>query len=219
MIKYFLFSLLLVAILVVGLFGFRGQKFAKRPIEIFPDMDVQDKVQGQEPSTFFKDGFGARKPVPGTVVHSSDDGLFSVEFGEGRDGYYYTGTIDDYYANGLPEELELTAETIPAFLRRGHERYEISCAPCHGSAGDGKGITSYYGVPGIANLHVFPRADYPDGRMYDVITNGKGQMGAYKSTLPVRDRWAIVAYVRALQTALKTPVASTESEAATPATN
>jgi mono/diheme cytochrome c family protein len=219
MIKYFLFSLVLVSVLVVGIFGFRGQKFVKRPLEIFPDMDVQDKVMAQEPSSFFSDGLGARKPVAGSVVHSSDGGLFPVEFGEGRDGYYYTGTIGDYYANGLPEELGLTADNMTAFLRRGHGRYTISCQPCHGASGDGKGITSYYGIPGIANLHLFPRSDYPDGRIYSVITEGKGQMGAYKSTLPVRDRWAIVAYLRALQTAQKTPVATTDAEAATPATN
>lgn len=208
MIKYFLFSLLLMCVLVVGVFGFRGQKFSKRPLEVFPDMDVQDKVLGQEASGFFRDGMGARRPVPGTVVHASDDGLFPVEFGEGRDGYYYTGAVGDYYGNGLPEELGLEAGGIEAFLRRGRERYTISCQPCHGASGDGQGVTSRYGIPGIANLHLFPRGEYPDGRLYDVITNGKGQMGAYKSSIPVRDRWAIVAYIRALQTAQKAPAAA-----------
>lgn len=220
MIKYFLFALTLLCIFVVGVFGFRGQLSSKRPIEIFPDMDVQDKVLGQEPSHFFSDGMGSRQPVSGTVVHASDDGLFPVEFGEGRDGYYYTGSIDDYYANGMPEELKLTADNIDAFLRRGKERYAISCTPCHGASGDGRGITSYYGVPGIANLHNFPKATHTDGYLYHIITNGKGQMGAYKATIPVRDRWAIVAYIRALQAAQKGPVANTESETSTPvATN
>lgn len=205
MIKYFLLSLALICVLVVGVFGFRGQKFHKRPIILFPDMDRQDKVMGQEPSDFFSDGLGSREPVMGTVVHASDDGLFPVEFGEGRSGYYYTGSIDDYYANGLPAELDLSGDTIEPFLRRGEERFGIYCAVCHGEAGDGKGITSAYGIPGIANLHVFPRKDYPDGRLFDVITNGKGNMSGYKANIPVRDRWAIVAYVRALQTAAKAP--------------
>ena len=217
MIKYFLLSLALVSVLVVGIFGFRGDKFHKRPIILFPDMDRQDKVMGQEPSDFFSDGLGSRHPVGGTVVHASDDGLFPVEFGEGRSGYYYTGAIDDYYSNGLPDELGLNAENVEAFMRRGEERYEIFCAVCHGDSGNGQGVTSAYGIPGIANLHTFPRSSYPDGRLYDVITNGKGQMGKYGPVIPVRDRWAIVAYVRALQATQKAPApAATEPESVEP---
>lgn len=217
--KYFFLSLFLVCVLVVGIFGFRGQKFHQPPREIFPDMDVQDKIMGQADSTFFRDGLGSRPPVPGSLPHASDDGVFSIEFGAGMTGYYYTGTEDDYYGNGLPTELALGEENIESFLRRGQERYNISCTPCHGSSGDGKGITSFYGVPGIANLHTFPREGYPDGKLFSMITNGKGQMGAYGSVLPVRDRWAIVAYVRALQTAMKTEVADTANEQSSTASN
>ena len=210
--KYFFLSLFLVCVLVVGIFGFRGQKFHRTPLEIFPDMDVQDRINYQTDSTFFSDGLGARPPVPGSLPHATDDGVFPIEFGAGMTGYYYTGTEDDYYGNGMPKELALDGENVESFLRRGQERYEIHCAICHGSSGDGKGITSYYGVPGIANLHTFPRDAYPDGKMYSIITLGKGQMGAYGSVLPVRDRWAIVAYVRALQTAKKTGVADATPE-------
>ena len=218
MIKYFLLSLSLLCVLVMGVFGFRGDKFHKRPIILFPDMDRQDKVLQQEPSDFFADGLASRKPVAGTVPHGMDETLIPVDFGVGRSGYYYTGAIDDYYANGLPEELELSADNIEPFLRRGGERYEIYCAICHGKAADGKGVTSAYGIPGIANLHVFPRKSYPDGRLYDVITNGKGNMSGYGATIPVRDRWAIVAYVRALQASHATPAAAPteESEPAEP---
>ena len=204
MLKYFILAFALATVLTIGIFGVRGQKFTRPPLELFPDMDRQDKVHSQAPSNFFADGMGSRLPVDGTLPHSTDDGLFPVEFGDGLDGYYYTGAIDDYFANGLPkEELALDGSSVAAFLRRGEERYSISCAPCHGSSGDGKGITSYYGIANVANLHDprFGRDQYPDGRMYHVITWGQGLMGGYGSTLPVRDRWAIVAYVRAMQTA------------------
>ena len=76
--KYFILSLVAVAVLVVGIFGLRGQKCSKPPIEMFPDMDRMDFVQGQVPSNFFSDGQGARLPVAGTVPHSADAGIFTV---------------------------------------------------------------------------------------------------------------------------------------------
>lgn len=203
--KYFFLALTLLCVLVVATFGFRGEIKTTRPLEVFPDMDVQDKILGQADSAFFRDGQGSRDPVPGSIPHAGDDGVFPLEFSTGRSGYYYTGAIDDYFGNGMPEELHLNADNVEAFLRRGRDRYSISCAPCHGDSGDGKGVASYYGLPGIANLHVHPRESSPDGRIFDVITNGKGQMGSYGASLPVRDRWAIIAYIRALQSAMKAP--------------
>ena len=78
------------------------------------------------------------------------------------------------------------------------------------------GITSSFGVPGVANLtlDVFSQATYPDGRLYDVIANGKGNMGGYKHNSSVRDRWAVVAYVRALQIARKAPLSDPAVKAA-----
>lgn len=200
--KYFFLSLLVVALLTVGVFGFRGTKFARSPIEIFPDMDRQDVVKSQTRSDFFHDGKGSRLPVAGTVPMSSDSGLFPLDFGEGRTGHYYTGAIDDYFATGLPvEELDLSASNMDVFLRRGEDRYAIFCAICHGETGDGQGVAAKYGVPNVANFHqpMFQPGTYPEGQIYHVIAQGKGNMGAYGSVIPVRDRWAIVAYVRALQ--------------------
>ncbi|NNC90296.1 MAG: cytochrome c [Akkermansiaceae bacterium] len=204
MIKYFILAFALTAVLVVGIFGVRGQKFSRPPLELFPDMDRQDKLLSQAPDRFFANGMGSRRPVDGSLPHATADGVFPLEFSTGMDGYYYTGAIDDYFGNGLPlEDLGLDAGSMPAFLRRGAERYDVSCTPCHGSSGNGKGITSYYGLAAIANLHDprFGRDQYPDGRMYHVIANGQGLMSGYGATLPVRDRWAIVAYVRAMQAA------------------
>ena len=207
--RYFFLAYALIALLVVGIFGLRGQKFSKPPLRIFPDMDEQDKLKAQKPSPFFANGMGDRLPVVETQPRGFNPegekvigGIPEYEFG-GQDGYYYTGHIGDYYGGGMPEELSLTAESAAELIRRGKERYGIYCAICHGASGDGQGITANYGVPGIANLQLptFHQETYPDGRLYEVITKGKGQMGGYGYNIPVRDRWAIIAYVRTLQTA------------------
>ena len=207
--RYFFLVYALIALLVVGIGGIRGQKFSKPPFRIFPDMDEQDKVKAQAVDPFFADHSGSRLPVTGTQPRGFNaegktevGGIPEYEFG-GQTGYYATGHVGDYYGTGMPEELGLTDENVGAFIRRGQERFGIYCAVCHGAAGDGQGMTSQYGVPGIANFHLdnFKSATYPDGRMFEVITHGKGMMGAYGYNIPLRDRWAIISYVRTLQTA------------------
>ena len=211
--KYFFIAYAIIAALFIGLMPMRGAKSPNTPIWLLPDMDNQDKLKPQKPDPFFADGQGARLPVHGTQAlgfnaegASEIGGIPEYEFGGGT-GYYATGAIDDYYANGMPEELKLTAENVGAFLKRGEEAFNVNCAICHGKSGDGQGITGQFGVPGIANLvdDTKKQAVYPDGRMFEVITNGKGQMGAYKHNVSLRDRWAIVAYVRAMQFARKAP--------------
>ncbi|MBK1826314.1 c-type cytochrome [Haloferula rosea] len=220
--KYFFLAYAIIAALVIGLLPMRGDKTAKTPIRLFPDMDDQDKVMHQVPSDFFADGVGSREPVDGTqpvgFLADGDNklgGIHEYEFG-GETGYYYTGGIEGYFSNGMPGELELNEENVEAFLRRGEEVYDINCMPCHGASGDGLGITTSFGVPGVANLTLdnFGQAAYPDGRLYDVIANGKGNMGGYKHNISVRDRWAVVAYVRALQIARKAPLADPKVKAA-----
>jgi len=212
-VKYFFLAYAIIAALFIGLMPVRGGKSPDAPIRLFPDMDEQDKLKAQKPSGFFADGQGARQPVQGTQAlgfnpegASEIGGIPEPEFGGGT-GYYATGGIDGYYANGMPEELNLTPETVGAFLKRGEEVFNVNCAICHGESGDGLGITSHFGVPGIANLtqETYAQAAYPDGRLFDVISNGKGNMGPYKHNVNLRDRWAIVAYVRALQFARKAP--------------
>ncbi|TAG09228.1 MAG: cytochrome c [Verrucomicrobia bacterium] len=207
--RYFFIIYALIALTVVGIFGLRGQHFSKPPVQIFSDMDQQDKLKAQKPSDFFANGQGGRLPVAQTQPRGFNEdgkremgGIPEYEFG-GQTGYYYSGHVGDYYGAGMPEELALTAENAESFIARGKERFGIYCAICHGASGDGQGITSQYGVPGIANFHLsnFQSATYPDGRVFEVITHGKGQMGAYGANIPVRDRWAIVAYVRTLQAA------------------
>lgn len=204
--RYFFLVYAVVVIIVIGALGFRGDKFAEPPIQVFPDMDFQDKVTAQSRAEFFADGASGRKPVFGTAPLSVEDSP-KIEFG-GQDTYFHTGAIGQHYGSGMPEELELTEESVPAFLKRGQERFEIYCMPCHGSSGNGGGIAAQFGVPGVANLLTEPffLQAYPDGRLYDVITNGKGQMSGYGYNITLRDRWAITAYVRALQLASRAPV-------------
>ncbi len=214
--RYFFLAYVIIAVLVIGIGGFREQTFTKPPVQIFPDMDQQDKLMAQEPSAFFADRQGGRRPVEQSQPRGFNDqgkkvigGIPEYEFG-GQPDYYYSGTVGDYFGTGMPEELKLSVEGAAALIRRGAERYGIYCAACHGASGDGLGITSRFGVPGIANLHLdpFKAATYPDGRMFNVITHGKGQMGPYGANIPVHDRWAIIAYVRTLQVAKEAATAA-----------
>lgn len=207
MLKYFFVLLTLIVVGVVCIAGFRGQKFKKPPIEIFPDMDVQPKVKAQTPSTFFSDTRADRKPVPGTVplgyaapivendVVMEPGGPYEQIQFTGAPDYYNTGKIGDQWGTGMPMAI------TPEIMARGQQRYNISCAVCHGATGAGNGITAKYGLVGIANLNQQRIKDMADGEIYNTITHGKNTMMGYGSTIQVPDRWAIVAYIRALQRA------------------
>lgn len=209
--RYFFLLYALIALLVVGIFGLRGQKFSKSPIRIFPDMDEQDKLKAQKPEAFFADGHGGRFPVALTQPRGFNrdganvtGGIPEYEFG-GLTGYDVTGRIGDYYGIGMPEELKLMPANTRELILRGKERFGIYCAICHGASGNGQGVTSAYGVPVNTNANAKLNSNtpetYPDGRMFNTITNGMGRMSGYGSHIPVRDRWAIIAYVRTLQAA------------------
>lgn len=213
--KYFFLSYLFVAAIVVAAFGTRGSKSELSPIEIFQDMDHQAKVKYQAKSDFFADGLGGRRPVkntvpmgfeiPGKPSSSPDYKPATFGFTNGLD-YYSTGKVGDYYGDGMPKEITVNK----AFLERGELKYNINCAICHGTSGNGKGITSKYGIMTAFNFHQAGSTDTnnaaayrADGAIFDVITHGKGLMGSYGGNIAVQDRWAIVAYIRAMQVAVK----------------
>ncbi|HEV3270569.1 MAG TPA: cytochrome c [Candidatus Methylacidiphilales bacterium] len=192
--SYFFLALALAVIIVVSIAGFRGQHSAKPPFEIFPDMVYQDKVKDQVPSAFFADGMAARAPIPGTVAEEMP----------AVNDYWATGKWDDtHWGDGIPAHDAVDGgrplQVDDANMARGRERYTISCEVCHGAAGDGKGITSKYGLNGAASYHVDRLRQEPDGQLFDTITNGKGQMLGYGATISIDDRWRIVMYIRALQ--------------------
>lgn len=192
--QYVFLGMLLLAIVVVSMAGFRGDFSTRPPLELFPDMVYQDKVKDQVPSNFFADGNSARAPIPGTVA---------LEMPAQAD-YWATGKWDQsHWGDGIPVHETTDGgralQVDPINMARGRERYSISCEPCHGAAGDGQGITSKYGVNGAANYHTDRLRQEPDGQLFDTISNGKGQMLGYAYNISIDDRWRIVMYLRALQ--------------------
>ena len=181
---------------VVGMAGFRGGLSRKPPIEIFPDMNRQLKLRPQEPFGFFSNGVSSQLPPPGTVARSLpiqtvDGPVYPFEDSPVNTGRV-TGTTNFVATNPLPVN--------DALLQRGRERFDIYCAPCHGRLGDGNGITKKLGVmPAVVNLHDARIVTMTDGEIFNTITHGKSTMGAYGPLVPAQDRWAIVAYLRALQ--------------------
>ena len=221
--RYLFLVMILGAILVVGMFGFRGHKFSDTPVEIFPDMDRQDRVNAQSKSDFFADGVGAREPVAGVLPMG-----FSIPENPVQDGdpildgfslpgsYFNSGRIGEHYGDGMPDGLIVDE----ALLSRGQQRFGIYCAICHGASGDGEGTLANFGnMRPVANLHMPQFADpsnpqyRPDGEMFEIITMGRARMGAYGGAIPAADRWAIIAYVRALQNATKEATADEAAQA------
>jgi len=142
------------------------------------DMGTQPKNKPLSPSEFFSDGRSERPLVENTVARGSvaDDDLFVPK---------------DSNSFPVPLNLEL--------LERGQERYNIFCSPCHGQQGDGNGMVAMRGMKHPPSYHQDRLRQVPSGYVYDVITNGFGQMLGYSAQIPPRDRWAIIAYLRALQ--------------------
>ncbi len=192
--RFVFLALAVVVIAVVATAGLRGHHFSKPPFEIFPDMNYQDKVKDQQPSAFFADGNSAREPVAGTVAEEMP----------ARNDYWSTGKWDDtHWGTGIPvheaRDGDLPLQVDEANMARGRERYTISCAVCHGAVGDGQGITSKYGLNGVASYQNDRLRTDPDGDIFNTITNGKGQMLGYGYNIAIDDRWRIVMYIRALQ--------------------
>jgi len=188
-------AFIMLVIAVVSLAGFRGDKSRKPPMEIFPDMDRQMKLRPQEPNSFFANGRSSQPYVEGVVPRSEPldvNGVKVYPFEEHPlNTGFQVGTTNWVTFNQLP----VTAER----LKRGQERFAISCSPCHGKIGDGQGIVSQYGWATIANLHDARIVSQPDGEIFGTISNGRNTMSGYANKISIEDRWAIVAYVRALQ--------------------
>lgn len=154
------------------------------------DMHDQPRYEPLEASAFFDDGMASRDLPEGTVAR----GHLRI------DEVLYTGKSGDTLVDTLPMEVDRVV------LKRGQERYDIFCGPCHGRLGDGQGMVVQRGFKQPASFHQEPLKSQPVGYYYDVITNGFGQMSSYASQVKPRDRWAIVAYIRALQLSQAAPL-------------
>jgi mono/diheme cytochrome c family protein len=203
-------------------FGFRGQKSTGSPLEVFPDMVRQMKVRAQAPLAFFADGRGPRLPVPGTVPIGYEMPKpqtiatlpVAVEMPENRPwlafsagtDYYDTGKMGDRWGTGLPVSV------TPELLQRGRQRFNITCAMCHGATAAGNGITKQYGLATVVTLQDERIRKMADGEIFNTITNGKNTMMAYGPNITVADRWAIIAYLRALQRSQNAAIADVPAE-------
>ena len=170
---------------VVGLTGCaRGCTSSRPPIHLNPSMDDQQKVRAQTASDFFYNGASMREPVPGTIPIG----------GLQEDAAFFTGKdADGQFVATIPVAVD------EALVERGRQRYGIYCQPCHDARGDGKGILFQRGNVPTASLHQERIVNFPDGQLFDVITNGQGLMAGYRWPVPPADRWAIVAYVREIE--------------------
>jgi len=183
--RYFLliFGLAVISVMLVA--GKRGDISRKTPLEIFPDMDKMPKLRPQTRANFFSDGMSSRLPVAGTVARGSAYQDLPVNTGK------QPGTTN--WIENIP--VAVNAQV----MARGQERYGIYCAVCHAAAGDGKGITGKYGMVAMANFHDARIVKMADGELFNTMTFGKNLMPAYGGQIPIEDRWAIIAYIRALQ--------------------
>ncbi len=156
------------------------------------DMHDAPRLDPLEESDFFADGVGSRTPPAGTVARGRLRADAHLELGAGPDGGFATTT-----------PMPLTR----ALLERGRERYDIYCAPCHGRTGDGEGMIVARGFQQPQSFHQQRLREMPVGYFFNVATNGFGQMSSYASQVPLEDRWAIAAYIQALQLARHAPAA------------
>lgn len=163
---------------------YQGRPSGQPPIHLNPNMDHQPKYNPQAESRFFVNRSAMRMPVPGTVA---------------------VGDLheDEVYYRGIDARGD-TVRTMPvpvtlALLRRGQQRFNIYCAPCHSRVGDGHGIVVQRGLIPPPTFHSEKLRNYRDGYIFNVISHGIRNMPAYGPQIPVADRWAIVAYFRALQ--------------------
>jgi mono/diheme cytochrome c family protein len=160
------------------------------------EMADQPRYDPLEPSAFFPDGRAARPVVAGTVAR-----------GQLReDDHLWRGRVAGELAATLP--FPVTRE----LLERGRERFNIFCAPCHDQAGGGNGMIVRRGYRRPPSLHDPRLREAPAGHFFDVMTSGFGAMPDYAAQIPVADRWAIVAYVRALQLSQYAPAGELEPE-------
>ena len=144
------------------------------------DMANQPKNRPESPSDFFADGRSVRPLIENTVARGSID----------NDVY----NMPKDFA-GFPPAVKVDEK----LLQRGEDRYKIFCTPCHGLQGDGQGMIAMRGMKHPPSYHIDRLRQEPNGYFYDVMTNGFGAMYSYSERIPPADRWAIVAYIRALQ--------------------
>ena len=163
------------------------------------DMQDQPKMKPYRSTSFFGDGLSMRQPIPGTVPRGflrTDTELFTGKKSKSSSSVSTAPSTTNPYPDDTDTfPFPITKETV----QRGRERYEIFCSVCHGLTGNGDGMIVRRGFRRAASFNDDRLRQAPVGHFFDAITNGWGAMPSYASQIPVQDRWAIIAYVRALQ--------------------
>ena len=197
-IKWLIVVSICVATIPLALIFRARTSYSDKPrIHFIQNMDNQPKYVSQEANALFLDGRAMRPKVEGTIAQS----------GMAGDTHLFMGVTDGDWSTEYPSSLTVNHE----FLLRGQGRYNIYCAPCHGVVGLGEGLihkranqlveTGVNGTTWVApkNLHEELIKEQPIGQLFNSITNGVRTMAAYGSQISTKDRWAIVAYIKALQ--------------------
>src|SRR5215211_2079494 len=167
------------------------------------DMQDQPKMKPYRGTTFFGDGLSSRQPIEGTVARGflrSDTAYYT---GKKTGASPTPGTAqpgEGAQANSYPDDVDTFPFPVTKEIAmRGRERYEIFCSVCHGLTGNGDGMIVRRGFRRAASFNDDRLRQAPVGHLFDAITNGWGAMPSYAAQIPVQDRWAIIAYIRALQ--------------------
>ncbi len=199
----------IVAFMVIGtlallppmwVFKARSSKSSEPRIQVIQDMDNQERFRTQQASALFADGRSSRPQAPGTVARGDWP----------RDAHFHEGKVGGEFAIVFPPQIELNE----SFVKRGQQRFNIYCAPCHGLDGGGQGIVNERAQRLSTDNWVQPSSMHDDlvvgrplGHIFNTITNGIRSMPPYGDQITPADRWAIVAYIRALEYSQKAPVA------------
>ena len=205
--RYFIPVFIIIAASIVSIMGFRGDLTENTPIEVFPDMDRQAKYKSQTKNPFFGDNRADRLPVIGTAIRGNlitQNNVFSATPKFLSDMIKTGKDSNGKWLSKIPNELGINID----LMRLGREKYDIHCSVCHGDYGDGKGVTSYFGLAprnlsdsSQSGSYLESAAPWSDGQIYNAIAMGSasGIMLGLKDKLTPRERWAIVLYLRALQ--------------------
>ena len=221
----YLAFLAVAVVATISFLGFQGKQSKDTPVYVFDDMDYQNKYKAQGENTFFADGRDARPPVAGTVARGTGlqpAKVFAADFkraeslnpsfvsGKDAKGAFLAGFPEKSlsFTNGKLNDYKVSQYTLDV----GRGKFQIYCAVCHGQAGDGNGIMKVRSaiegdaaIVTIASLQTPIIRAYPNGQIYDVIANGKNTMMGYADKLSPEERWAVVAYLRALQLSQNCP--------------
>lgn len=202
--RYAYLVLFFVVVTTVSVMGFRGSVTTRPPLEVFPDMDRQAKYKPQAESAFFADGRADRPRPAGTVAFGRNADASDANFLKADSARHEGKDAKGAWVVTFPAAVTVDPAKL---LERGQDRFTVYCAPCHGALGDGNGITKQYGMGATPTFHDDTKRALAVGEIFNTITHGKGNMLSYADKLPADDRWAVIAYVRALQRAAHATVA------------